>query len=101
MARVRRKIFGAPALARIDDPLTAMQFRAFEWILQHQERIAMKRKAVQATRRRSDAELFEKFPLQIVATYPGDDALLRGALFGILRPELPSVERKLGDIIRT
>ncbi len=97
--RARRKIFGPPALAKIDDPLTAMQFRAFEWILQHQERIAIKRKAVQAKRRRTDAEIFEKFPLQIVATYPGDETLMRGALFGILHPHLRSVERKLGDII--
>jgi GT2 family glycosyltransferase len=101
LTRVRRKLFGPPALARIDDPLTAMQFRAFEWILQNQERIAIKRKSVQANRKRTDAEIFAKFPLQIIPTYPGDEALMRGALFRILGPHLPSVERKLGDIIRT
>jgi GT2 family glycosyltransferase len=101
VARVRRRLLGPPALAKIDDPLTAMQFRAFEWILQHQDRIAMKRDAVQKRRRRSDAEIFARFPLNIVPTYPGDDALMRGALFGILRPHLDSVDRKLGDIIRT
>jgi GT2 family glycosyltransferase len=101
IGRVRRRLFGAPALAQIDDPLTAMQFRAFEWILQNQERIAMKRTAVQARRKRTDAEIFSRFPLHIVATYPGDDALMRGALFRMLRPHLDSVDRKLGDIIRT
>lgn len=101
LSRVRRRIFGPPALGRIDDPLTAMQFRAFEWILQHQERIAIKRKDVQSLRRRSDAEIFAKFPLHIVPTYPGDEALLQGALFRILRPHLDSVDRKLSDIIRT
>ena len=101
IGRVRRKLFGPPALARIDDPLTAMQFRAFEWILQNQERIAIKRRAVQQRRRRSDTEIFAKFPLNIVPTYPGDDALMNGALFRMLRPRLDSVDRKLGDIIRT
>jgi GT2 family glycosyltransferase len=101
IGRVRRRLFGPPALAKIDDPLTAMQFRAFEWILQHQERIRIKRNAVQSRRRRSDAEIFARFPLNIVPTYPGDDALMRGALFQLLRPRLDSVDRKLGDIIRT
>ena len=101
VGRVRRRLFGPPALAKIDDPLTAMQFRAFEWILQHQERIAIKRNAIQTRRRRTDAEIFAKFPLHIVPTYPGDDALMRGALFRILRHHLNSVDRKLGDIINT
>ena len=78
-----------------------MQFRAFEWIVAHGERIAAKRAAVQKLRRRSDREIFERFPLQIVPTYPGDEALMRGALFNLLRPSLPSVERTLSDIMRT
>ena len=101
IGRIRRRLFGPPALAKIDDPLTAMQFRAFEWILQHQERISIKRGAVQSRRRRSDAEIFKRFPLHIIPTYPGDEALMRGALFRLLHPHLNSVERKLGDIIRT
>ena len=99
--RVRRRLAGAPSLARIDDPLTTMQFRAFEWIVQNGERLAAKRVAVQSTRRRSDREIFEKFPLHYVPTYPGDETLMSGALFRLLRPRLPSVDRKLGDIIRT
>jgi hypothetical protein len=101
VARIRHRLFGPPALAQIDDPLTAMQFRAFEWILQNQERIAIKRKSVQGRRRRSDEEVFSRFPLHVVATYPGDDRLIGGALFRMLRPRLASVDRKLGDIIRT
>jgi len=101
MAQKKKSRWKREPAVEIDDPLTAMQFRAFEWILQHQERIAIKRKAVQEKRRRTDAEIFAKFPLQIVPTYPGDDSLVSGALFRILRPHLPSVERKLGDIIRT
>jgi len=101
ISRVRRKVFGPPALAKIDDPLTAMQFRAFEWILQRQERIVIKRNAVQSRRRRSDEDIFARFPLHIVPTYPGDDALMSGPLFRILRPHLPAVDRKLSDIIHT
>lgn len=101
LARVRRKLFGPKPLATIDDPLTTMQFRAFEWIVAHGERIATKRRIVQCLRRRSDKEIFERFPLQIVPTYPGDEALMSSALFDLLRPSLPSVERTLSDIMRT
>jgi hypothetical protein len=52
-------------------------------------------------RRRSDREIFERFPLHIVPTYPGDESLMRGALFQMLRPPLPSVERTLSDIMRS
>ncbi|MEA2336534.1 MAG: hypothetical protein QOE82_541 [Thermoanaerobaculia bacterium] len=101
LGRARRKLSGGKPLATIDDPLTAMQFRAFEWITAHGDRIAAKRASVQKLRRRSDAEIFERFPLQIVPTYPGDEALMRGALFNLLRPSLPAIERTLSDIMRT
>jgi GT2 family glycosyltransferase len=99
--RIRRRLFGSKPLATIDDPLTAMQFRAFEWVMAHGDRIAAKRAAVQKLRRRSDREIFERFPLQIVPTYPGDEALMRGALFNLLRPSLPAIERTLSDIMRS
>ena len=97
----RRGLRGRKPLATIEDPLTAMQFRAFDWILRHQEKLAAKRAAVQAMRRRSDAEIFERFPLHIVPTYPGDEALMNGPLFELLRPRLAASRRELGDIIRT
>jgi hypothetical protein len=50
-------------------------------------------------RKRSDREIFERFPLLVVPTYPGDDTLMSTQLFRILRGELPSVERTLSDII--
>ena len=86
-------------LAAIDDPLTTMQFRALDWILQNDARLAQKRHDVQRRRRRSDREIFERFPLHFVPTYPGDDAMMQSALFRLLRPALPSEEKKLGDII--
>ena len=88
------------ALAPIDDPLTAMQFRAFHWILEHEAGIARKRHDVQSRRKRSDREIFERFPLHFVPTYPGDESLMQSALFRLLRPELPAVEKKLSEIIR-
>jgi GT2 family glycosyltransferase len=101
LGRLRRRIFGPKPLARIDDPLTTMQFRAFEWVLANEQSLMAKRKAVQARRKRTDDEIFQRFPLHFVATYPGDDSLLRSPLFTLLRPPVPSIDRKLGDIIHT
>jgi GT2 family glycosyltransferase len=100
LARIGRKLFGPKPLASIDDPLTTMQFRAFDWIVRNGDRIAKKRAVVQALRVRSDRELFDKFPLYFVPTYPGDDALMGGALFRALRPRLASVDRTLSDIMQ-
>jgi GT2 family glycosyltransferase len=99
-ARLKARLRGMKALATIDDPLTTMQFRAFEWILQNEHHLIAKREAVQRRRRRSDREIFEKFPLHFVPTYPGDERLLRSALFRALKPSVPSVERELSDIMR-
>jgi GT2 family glycosyltransferase len=88
-------------LAKLDDPLTTMQFRALDWIFRNETRLAEKRSRVQALRRRSDREIFERFPLHVVPTYPGDEPLMRGPLFELLRPRLATSARKLGDIIRT
>jgi GT2 family glycosyltransferase len=60
------------AAARVDDPLTAAHLRALLWIHGHREALAGRRRAVQERRRRSDAEIFSRFPLRIVPTYPGD-----------------------------
>lgn len=99
-SRVRRRLQRDKPIATIDDPLTAMQFRAFEWIVRNADRIAQKRELVQRMRRRSDREIFERFPLHVVPTYPGDEQLMSSALFRLLRPPLPSVEKDLGDIMR-
>jgi GT2 family glycosyltransferase len=100
-SRVRRRLRGDQPLATIDDPLTAMQFRAFEWIVNNADKIAQKRNLVQRLRRRSDREIFDRFPLHVVPTYPGDESLMSSALFRLLRPPLPSIEKNLGDIMRT
>ena len=85
-------------IATIEDPLTAMQFRAFQWIVANAERIAQKRASVQRLRRRPDREVFERFPLHVVPTYPGDESLMSSPLFRLLRPQ--AVEKNLGEIMR-
>ncbi|HEX7807595.1 MAG TPA: glycosyltransferase family 2 protein [Thermoanaerobaculia bacterium] len=96
--RIIRRISNEP-LAAIDDPLTAMQFRALDWIVRNEAKLAKKRHDVQRRRKRADREIFERFPIHIVPTYPGDDALMKSALFRMLMPELPSVEKELTEIL--
>ena len=72
-----RRLFGIAAAegpaVRVDDPLTIAHLKALLWIRRSQESLAAKRKAVQSRRRRSDAEIFARFPLRLVPTYPGDE----------------------------
>ena len=103
---------GAPAGARrrgrrrptedqviLDDPLTTMQFRAFDWIMRNETRLAEKRAHVQSLRKRSDAEIFERFPLVVVPTYPGDETLTSSALFREMLDGAHTVTRKLDEIL--
>ena len=98
--RKKKRSWPKPPLAAIDDPLTAMQFRAFDWIVKNDARLAAKRRDVQQRRKRSDREIFERFPLHFVPTYPGDAQLMESALFRLLRPALPSEEKTLEEIMR-
>ena len=72
-----RRVFGIAApqepIVRVDDPLTIAHLKALLWIRRSQESLAAKRKAVQSRRRRADAEIFARFPLRLVPTYPGDE----------------------------
>ncbi len=74
-----RRLFGiaedAGARIRVDDPLTLAHLRALSWIHRHHAALAEKRRAVQAGRQRGDAEIFAKFPMRLVPTYPGDERL--------------------------
>jgi len=93
------RVFGKPKpIATIEDPLTAMQFRAFQWVVANADGIARKRAAVQRLRRRSDREIFERFPLHVVPTYPGDEAMMNSPLFRLLRPQ--AVDKEIGEIMR-
>jgi GT2 family glycosyltransferase len=62
---------GGPRVA-VDDPLTVAHLRALLWIHRNHASLAAARRRVQAGRRRPDSEIFARFPLRIVPTYPGD-----------------------------
>lgn len=102
--RVWRTLFGIAGRAEtetaltIGDPLTIAHLRALLWIHRHGDSLAEKRAAVQARRRRSDAEIFDRFPLRLVPTYPGD-ARFDGAYFReLLRWAPPLVRSSLAEI---
>ena len=72
-----RRLFGISGnragRVTVADPLTIAHMRALLWIHRNHETLAAKRRAVQAARKRPDAEIFERFPLALVPTYPGDE----------------------------
>jgi GT2 family glycosyltransferase len=77
-ATLARRFFGIqdpPSRVTIEDPLTVAQLRALLWVHRNHESLAVKRREVQAGRRRSDREIFAKFPMRLVPTYPGDERL--------------------------
>lgn len=84
--------------ARVHDPLAVMQIRATEWLLQNMDRIMTKREEVQKRRKVSDREIFERFPMAVVPTYPGDETLFATALFEMLWPPLPTQRRSLDEM---
>ena len=101
-ARFARLLFGiAEEDARrveVDDPLTLAQLRALAWIYRRQPALAEKRRAVQAARRRDDAEIFRRFPLRLVPTYPGDDRLASPFFAPFFEGAPPLVRTTLAEI---
>jgi GT2 family glycosyltransferase len=91
-----RRIFGiggnGAGRVEIDDPLTVAHLKALLWIHRNHASLAAKRRAVQAGRRRSDSEIFAKFPLRLVPTYPGDDRF-DSDFFRAFLPESPPLLR--------
>jgi GT2 family glycosyltransferase len=93
LRRGLRKLTGqAPPAPPIDAPQltderTVAQLRAASWLLSHLDSAAARREAIQKRRRRSDREIFEKFPLYLVPTYPGDHALFASPGFQAWLPE--------------
>ncbi|HVT01814.1 MAG TPA: glycosyltransferase family 2 protein [Thermoanaerobaculia bacterium] len=90
-----------PSDAILDDPLTLMQFRALSWIFDNSARVMEKRQRVQATRKRSDQEIFDRFGLFHVPTYPGDAELFQSSLFAAVRSERHSRFANLEELIQT
>jgi GT2 family glycosyltransferase len=82
----------------LEDPLTVAHLRALLWIHRSHAALAAKRRAVQAGRRRGDAEIFAKFPMRLVPTYPGDDRLESDFFQPFWEGAPPLVKTTLRDI---
>lgn len=85
---------------RLTDPRTVAQLRVLTQLLAHLDGAAAKRAAVQARRRRPDREIFERFPLYLVPTYPGDERLFSSSGFASWLPDdLPLVRSTLEEVM--
>lgn len=84
----------------IEDGRTIAQLRAVTSLVSQLDGAADHRRTVQAQRTRGDREIFERFPLAIVPTYPGDERLFSGTGFASWLPDdLPTARHALGDVI--
>ena len=90
----------SPEIPRIVDERTVAQFRALHWLVGRLDAAAKARAAVQQRRKRPDREIFERFPLYLVPTYPGDQALFASPGFEAWLPkDLPLVKARLEEIM--
>lgn len=90
---------GAPVA--VADEVVRMWLVARSRIVGAWERLARKRAAVQAFRRVPDEAVFERFPLHLIPTYPGDADFFASSFFRSLRPPAPRlVETTLEDVAR-
>ena len=85
---------------RLTDERTIAQFRVLTYLLAHLDGAAAKRRAVQARRVVPDREIFARFPLYLVPTYPGDERLFASDGFRAWLPDdLPLVESRLEELM--
>jgi|CXWL01.1.fsa_nt_gi GT2 family glycosyltransferase len=75
-----------PRYPQLTDERTIAQFRAINYLLRNLDAAAASRQRVQARRVRGDREIFERFPLYVVPTYPGDWQLFHSAGFAAWLP---------------
>jgi GT2 family glycosyltransferase len=118
LARVRSRLLSAAAPRRpggggggpggagtagevvLSDERSLAQLRALSFLLAHLDRAAAQRAAVARRRRRSDREIFARFPLYLVPTYPGDEALFASPGFATWLPrDLPLVRHTLSEVM--
>jgi hypothetical protein len=84
----------------VTDERTVAQLRSVTWLLSHLDRAAAERRRLQDRRVRSDREIFERFPLYVVPTYPGDERLFGSDAFRLWLPDdLPLEETTLDRIM--
>ncbi len=85
----------------LSDPRTLAQLRAVSHLLGNLDGAAELRRRVQARRRRSDREIFERFPLYVVPTYPGDAELFSSPAFEAWLPDdLTLVRAELEQVMQ-
>ena len=85
---------------RLTDERTIAQLRSIHWLLGHLDGAAERRAAVQRRRRRPDREIFARFPLWVVPTYPGDEHLFASPGFESWLPkDLPLVRSTLAEVM--
>jgi GT2 family glycosyltransferase len=90
----------APVYPLLNDERTIAQFRTLSYLLGHLDGAATRRAALQKRRRRSDREIFARFPPYLVPTYPGDLELFASPGFAAWLPEeLPLVRTTLPEIM--
>lgn len=77
----------------IEDPRTLAQLRAMSFFRASLESCEEERARLAARRRRGDREIFARFPLWIVPTYPGDEQLFASAAFARWLPASLPFER--------
>ena len=88
---------GVPAIV---DEQTLAQVRAVSSIVRGLDGAAERRRRIQARRLRPDGEIFERFPLYLVPTYPGDQELFESVGFESMWPEgLILVRRTLEEVM--
>ena len=94
---------GAPTDAppRLVDAQTLAQIRGLSGALARLDGLASERARLARRRRRPDREIFARFPLWVVPTYPGDEELFASAAFrGWLPSDLRFEHATLADVIR-
>jgi GT2 family glycosyltransferase len=90
----------APAAPQLTDERSIAHLRVQSYLLRHLDQAAARRAEVQKRRRRSDREIFERFPPYLIPTYPGDEVLFASPGFrSWLPPDLPLIEGRLEDVM--
>jgi GT2 family glycosyltransferase len=89
-----------PRAPILTDERTVSQLRALSYLLAHLESATAARAAVQSRRRRPDREIFARFPLYLVPTYPGDEHLFGSPAFAAWLPaDLPFARHTLDEVM--
>lgn len=104
--RIGRRLAGwglggaAPELFRVDHPQAFSHLRAASLFLRALDESAERRAALRRRRRRPDREIFERFPLFLIPTYPGDERLFASPGFqSLLADDLPIERATLADVM--